>query len=244
MKYWATILLLLTGAAHAEDCKHRILFLPQTHASIMGEQLQVTPEWFNATVQSQFKIATYLKQHKDLSVFSEQVSSETTMKTVSPDFLEVTKQIRSIFPNGLPVNFQTLTDQQKTIFAKAGGDAMTFMFGDIQEIHKVVESDQVEDELIGKVTTWVKQHPYATEYPPEISNIIFNIREGLALDQINQFFAKHPEQRDAILIFGNLHDFRTHPDKFPPQCVLTPFEFQSDVKASSPLPVEVPNATR
>ena len=100
MKYCMFILLILSRVAYAHDCKHRIIFLPQTHASIMGDSLHVTPNLFDATSQSQFKIATYLKQHKDLPVFSEQVSSETTMKTVSPAFLAVTKTIRAMFPIG------------------------------------------------------------------------------------------------------------------------------------------------
>ena len=218
------------SAAHADDCKHRILFVPQTHASIIGGSLQVSPDWFEQTAQSQFNIAKYLSQHKELPVFSEQISSDKSMQTVSDDFKKIIPPtVKNLFPHGLPANYADLTMDQKTFLAKAGGDLLSLVLGQTPILHRVVESDQVENSLIGNVSTWAQQHPTATEYPPEISDIIFTQRENLALDQVNNYFASHPSQRDAILIFGSDHgaSLHAHADKFPSQCILTPFEFQS-----------------
>lgn len=227
-------LLLFSAFAQAQsvsDCKHRILLLPQTHASVLGGSLQVAPENADKTARSQFAIAKYLEQHKDIPVFSEQVSTDQTVQTVSPDFKRAGAQIKSMFPNGLPQSFDDLTDDQKNIIARAGGDAISFILRNTDMLHRVVENDQVQDQLIGKVSAWAQKNPYATTPPPEIVNTIFNVRENLALDQINSYFKAHPSQRDVVLIYGSDHyySFRTHSDKFPAQCILVPYEFQSAV---------------
>lgn len=172
-----------------------------------------------------------LKPHKDFPVFSEQVSTDQTVQTVSPDFKKAAAQIKSMFPNGLPQNFDGLTDDQKNIIARAGGDAISFILRNTDMLHRVVENNQIEDQLIGKVSTWAQSNPDATTPPPEIVNTIFNVRENLALDQINNYIKANPSQRDVVLIYGSDHyySFRTHSDKFPGQCILVPFEFQSAI---------------
>ncbi len=232
MKYCMAALVVLIGVtnASADECKHRILFVPQTHASVLGGSLQVTPEWFEQTAKSQFTIAQYLAKHKDLPVFSEQISSDKSMVTVSDEFKKIIPPtVKNLFPNGLPANYSDLSIDQKTFLAKAGGDLLSLVQGQTPMLRRVVENDQIEDDLIGRVSTWVQQHPNATEYPPEISDLIFNARENLALDQVNTYFSSNPSQRDIVLIFGSDHgvSFHAHADKFPPQCILTPFEFQS-----------------
>lgn len=227
-------LLLFNTLAHAQsvsDCKHRILLLPQTHATVLGGSLQVAPENADKTARSQFAIAKYLEQHKDMPVFSEQVSTDQTVQTVSPDFKKAAARIKSMFPNGLPQNFDGLTEDQKNIIARAGGDAISFILRNTDMLHRVVENDQIEDQLIGKVSAWAQANPYATTPPPEIVNTIFNVRENMALDQINNYIKANPSQRDIVLIYGSDHSysFRTHSDKFPAQCILIPYEFQSAV---------------
>jgi len=215
----------------ASDCKHRILLLPQTHPTVLSGSLQVLPENFDKTARSQFAIAKYLEQHKNLPIFSEQISSDKTLQTVSPDFRKVAAQIKSMFPNGLPEKFDGLTDTQKNVISRAGGDAISFILRNTDMLHRVVENDQIEVQLIGKVSDWVQKNPYSTTPPPEIENIIFNLREKMALDQINNYIKSHPNQRDVVLIYGSDHyySFLTHPDKFAPQCILVPFEFQSAI---------------
>lgn len=215
----------------ASDCKHRILLLPQTHPTILGGSLRVEPENFDKTARSQFSIAKYLEQHKDLPVFSEQVSSDKTLQTVSPDFRKVAAQIKVMFPSGLPANFDSLTDDQKNVISRAGGDAISFILRNTDMLHRVVENDQIADQLIGKVSSWAQKNPYATTPPPEIVNTIFNVREKMALDQINNYFKSNPKQRDVVLIYGSDHyySFRSHPEKFAAQCILLPFDFQSAI---------------
>ncbi len=134
-----------------------------------------------------------------------------------------------MFPNGLPQKFDSLTEEQKTVIARAGGDAISFILRNTDMLHRVVENDQIEDQLIGKISTWAQKNPYATTPPPDIENTIFNVRENLALDQINNYIKANPSPRDVILIYGSDHSysFRSHSDKFPAQCILVPYEFQS-----------------
>ncbi|MFN8944309.1 MAG: hypothetical protein ACK5WZ_06765 [Pseudobdellovibrionaceae bacterium] len=218
-------------AQSVSDCKHKIHFLPQTHPTVLGRSLQMFPENADKTARSQFAIAKYLERHKDMPVFSEQISTDQTVQTVSPEFKKVAAQIKSMFPNGLPQNFDNLAEDQKNIIALAGGDAISFILRNTNMLHRVVENDQIQDQLIGKVSSWTQANPNARTPPPDIVNTIFNVREKLALDQINNYIKAYPSKTDIILIYGSDHSysFKTHPDKFPPQCILIPNEFLSAV---------------
>ena len=164
-------------------------------------------------------------------MFSEQVSSDLTVQTVSDNFRKVAAQIKSMFPTGLPQSFDDLSEDQKTVIARAGGDAISFILRNTDMLYKVVPNDQVEDQLIDKVSAWAKTHPASTTPPPAIENIIFNIRENLALDQINDYFNANPTQQDVILIYGSDHYYSllTHSAKFPSQCIVVPKKFQTAI---------------
>lgn len=214
------------------SCKNRIFFLPQTHPTILGGSLQIAPENFDKTARSQFAIAKYLENNKGVSVFSEQVSSDQKVETMSAEFKQTAAQIKEMFPGGLPAFYENLTDDQKNVIARAGGDAISFILRNTDMLHRVVENDQIQDQLIKQVSDYVQNNPYATSYSsPEIYNIIFNVRENLALDEINKYFQSNPLQRNVILIYGSDHyySFLTHSDKFPPKCILLPDEFKSAI---------------
>ena len=185
----------------------------------------MAPEWFEKTAHSQFLIAKYLQRHGDLAVFSEEVDADQSLSTASPDFLKLAERVRALFGGALGDDYALLTVDQRTVLAKAGGDAVALIFGYVRDLHRAVEAAAVEDEIIGKVQRWAETHPDATEYPPAVSDLIFNVRETLALEQVTNFFGAHPDRRDAILIFGSAHDFGKHPDKFPAECILSPGAF-------------------
>lgn len=210
-----------TDFAKSASCVHRIVFVPQIHASIMNGKLQVDEEWKSLTVNSQFRIAQFLQRNSTIPIFSEQVDTDITLKTAKPEFIAVTRQVRATtFPNGLPASEAALNLEQQKILALAGGDAVSLMLGNIPKLFKVVENQRVAEALIGRVTEWARQNPTFSEYPTEISDIIFRQRELLALEQINRFFAKHPRTRDVILIYGQAHDFTVHPKAFASECVV------------------------
>lgn len=229
-----TALFLFNTVAYGQsvsDCKHRILLLPQTHATGLGGS-QATLKNADKTARSQFAIAKYLEKNKDIPVFSEQISTDLTVQTVSPDFKKAAAQTKSMFPNGLPSNFDGLTAEQKDIIARTGGDAISFILRNTDKLHRVVENDQIQDQLIGKILALAQQkNPYATTPPPELVDTIFNVRENMALDQINNYIKSNRQQRDVILIYGSDHSygFLSHSDKFPAQCILIPYEFQSAI---------------
>ncbi len=218
-----------SGTDNSAGCAHRILLIPQTHATVLTGSLQVLPQNESKTVFSQFAIAKYLEKNKSLPVFSEQVSTDVTVQTVSVEFRRVAKKIRTLFSKGLPNRVDQLDSAQKEVLAKAGGDAVSFILGITERLHRVVENDQIENAIIDKVSIWAQNNPSATTEPPEIKNLIFEVREKLALEQINNFFNFHPDLRDAVLIFGSDHSqsFKTHAAEFAPRCIVIPEEFQS-----------------
>lgn len=232
--------LFLGSLAQAEECKHRILLVPQYHAVPIDGKMQAPFYWGDKITQSQFNIAKYLGEHKDLPIFSEQVSSDKSMETVSDEFKEVILPIvKELFPQGLPKNYADLSAGQKDFITRAGGDTTSLVLGQTSVLRRVVESDDVQEKIFAKLGELELKYLNATKQPPEVSEIIFDQREKLALDQVNNYFKANPKQRDVILIYGADHQasFRSHPSKFRAECILTPFEFQS-VKSSSELEPE------
>lgn len=217
------------GSQTDANCQNRIFFLPQTHANVLEGGLQVAPENFDKTARSQFAIAKYLENHPGLPVFSEQVSSDQKIETVSEEFRKSAAQIKTMFPQGLPANFEDLSEQQADIIARAGGDAISFILRHAEKLHRVVENDQVQDDLIDQISSWSQKNPNAITAPPEILNLVFKVRETMALEQINNYIKSNPAQRDLILIYGSAHTltFKTHPELFPAECIIVPEEFKA-----------------
>ena len=227
MKFYIfSFICLLATAAKADTCKHRIIFLPNIHSSVLdgGNKAVVQSDLLEVTAFSTYRVVNYLKDHRDLPLFSEQVSKDLTMKTATPQFLAMAQRVRTQFTGG--GTFWSLSPEQKQTMALAGGDVFSLIFGITPELHRVVENDKVENSIIDKIVKWHKANASVTEYPPEISKLIFDMRENLALDQISAFFKNNPNQHDVALLFGQDHNFARHPDKFPPQCIATPPEFQ------------------
>lgn len=203
------------------ECDHRILFVPQIHASIASGKVEVTQEWADQTLSSQFRIAQFLQKNSSTPVFSEQIDTDVTLQTASPQFKAMAQSARTdLFPQGLPGTLGAMTSEQKQFLMKAGGDAVSLILGTVPKLYRVVENKSVMDSLISRITTWIQQNPDVAEYPPQISNLIFQKRETLALEQIKRFFLRSPQTRDVILIFGEAHDFTRYPRLFPSKCVV------------------------
>lgn len=211
----------------SNTCAQRIIFLPQTHPSILGEQLSIAAQDYERTARSQFSIAKFLEKNPGIPVFSEQVSTDQKVETVSQEFKDTAAVIKTMFPEGLPQTYEALSDEQRDVIARAGGDSISFILRNTDMLHRVVENDKIQDDLINRVKDWAQNYPTAYGYSPEIYNIIFNVRERLALDQINKYFKNNPQQRDVILIYGSDHtySFRSHNDKFKADCFTIPEEF-------------------
>ena len=213
-------------ATQAEECKHRILFLPVLQA---GEGTESTAQELDAATKVQFDIAQYLSKHRDLPVFSERASSDLTMAGANADFQADAKSLQQQFPRGLPEKFELLTKKQKTELLEAGGETASLILGNTPLIRRTFENEAIAKAHSEKIDKWIEKNPNAQEPSPEIESLMYEKREKMALEQINKFFAAKPTQKDIVLTFSIDHreGFQMQEDLFPARCIVTPFEFQS-----------------
>lgn len=231
--HFALFGLLLVGPTHAgqTECKHRIIYLPQTHMSVVGGKQEISD--VEELARSQFKIAKYLEKNPKLPVFSEQIDTTMTSKGIPEEkFNEATKEYRDLFPNGIPATLDEMSADQKSKLGKSGGDLTQFMLRKIETLNKTVPNRQIQNKLFADMTAHFKKYPnQVVKFGSPTYKLIFDKRELLALDEINNYFKKNPEQRDVVLIYGSIHDFSRHPKSFPSECIVIPFDFQDDYKA-------------
>lgn len=222
---------LQSAFADLNECKHRVIFLPQTHASAFGNKNE-NYGTIESIAKSQSKIAEYLLKHKDLPIFSEQVDTTLTLVDFEKSGADsVIKEYRSLFKNGL-ISYEELNQEQKQKLAMAGADATLLMLGKVPILHKVVPNRQIQDQIFSEVQKFFlnlqRDGKKQISIDDPIFKLIYDKRENLALAEINAYFDVHPEQRDVILIYGRNHQFARHPEIFPSECILVPFSFQSD----------------
>ncbi len=218
----------------SSDCKHRIIYLPQTHESVMGSSVKVNEEGLDEISRSQFKIARYIGNNPGLPVFSEQVDTDISVTMLSSSRLApVGKEYEALYGKSIPATYEELTPTQKQKLARAGGELTQFMLRKIEKLHKVVPDAQTQDDLFRSISEGLKNQTTGTvEFGSALYQLIFDRREILALTEINKYFKANPFQRDVVLVYGSIHDFSRHPRVFPPQCILIPYEFQKDHKGA------------
>lgn len=232
------IILTLAGVfeyqAYAQQCTHRIFFLPQTHDADPMTGIPANSEERNAAAYSQWKIADFIERFPGLPVFSENAGAKDHNWEVFPaDQREQTKAnlkqlINEEFPKGIPSRPEYLTPTQKERFIVDDADSVQMIRGRISEIKRVVEDSETMRQILEPIKEWYKAHPGDNRYSPQVGVIVYGARERQALIQVNKFLATNPNQKDVILIYGSNHSFYFYPDLFPPQCVIVPDEFQSE----------------
>ncbi|MBK7844604.1 MAG: hypothetical protein IPJ71_13090 [Bdellovibrionales bacterium] len=218
-------------AANADECKHRIIFLPQSHPPPEFAGVKMSDSQKNKIVESQLKVASYIGRFPQVPVFSEQVKD----KDVSLDMLpaDVRAGLKSyynrIFPRGLPESPDALTDIQKQKLVDNGGEFVQLIRGRASVLHRVYENREASDEINDPIKRWLRTHDSSTDsYPPKIGSLVYGAREKAALTQVQNYFSQNAAQRDVILIYGSNHSFRFYPEQFPSECVIIPSEFQQD----------------
>jgi hypothetical protein len=220
--FLGAILCLVPNIARAQQtCEHRILVLPQTHASVIRGSLEVVD--LEETALSQFKVAKYIESHRQTPIFSEQFGVTTTPKLL-PGLYEspLVKEYMEQFVDGLPQTYAALTIGQKTKLARGGGDFVAMLLGLVETVYGTTESNEIQDKKFEAISEWIKNHPEVKtiRQGSKIHRIIFEERDLLALAEINKFFAAHPEQKEVLLIFGARHNFAQYPFAFPSECIV------------------------
>jgi hypothetical protein len=227
--------MLSVSVASADMCKHRITFLPQTHPVPNSQETSYSDEQ-ESIARSQHQIAKYIDANP-MPVFSEQMTKKDVKWSDIPEVVrpKLVALMSEIFPEGIPENFNDLSNLQKWKFVANGGELIELMRQKIERVHRVLEDAETADKVFSPFDAWLLKEDakHLNPYPPDIRNIVYTNRERLALEQINKFFQAHPEEKDVILIFGGNHNFNLYPYSFNPDCVVVPDEFKSEWLGSS-----------
>ena len=213
----------------ATECKHRIIFLPQTHArdiKLFGEA-DINDDR-DKVITSQFSIAKYIETNSKTPVFSEGASATKTLiwdKLTTEQKKKARDFSKSVFSNGLPETLHDLSENQKSVLYKADAASLALAMEKIPAIYRVINPEDYEI-VFEPIKKWIKTNP-GKPWTPEIRKLVRDKRERFALAEIRKFFDEHPEQRDVTLVFGSNHNFSIYPDLFDPTCVVVPYQFQS-----------------
>lgn len=214
---------------HAIECKHQIIFLPQTHApDIKLFKKSRTNFDRNEVISSQYSIAKYIDENSQIPVFSEGASAAKNLiwkDLTEKQKVEIRDFARQVLPNGLPDSIHTANESEKSIFYKVDAASLEFIKEKIPAVYRVISPEDYE-KVFGEIKKWLQRNP-GKPWTPEIKKFVHDQRERLALAEIRKFFYDHPEQRDIILIFGSNHNFSIYPDLFDPSCVVVPYQFQA-----------------
>lgn len=239
--------LLIGSSLYANEnvCKHRILFVPQKHKSVIPDQSGAYGQFSEEVSKSQFKIAKYIEKNSNLPVFSEQIDTNISLRDLSSEQLQkvASEVLKNTFNSGLPQSYSDLTLDEKRRLFSSGGDLVQLLLGKIDTLYKVVPNREVQDVIFKEVTDSLIKNPIAESdsgffsKDSEVYKLIYDKRERLALNEINNYFDKNPHQKEVILIYGGAHDFSRYPELFPSECVIVPDGFQGDQIRAVILPI-------
>ena len=204
-------------------CARSILFLPQLHEDqLTGLNSAALTKMIS---QSQFAIATELFKHSNAPVFSEGTYAIMDLdwyRKNADDSESTIQKYKNAFPVGLPKSYSEMTVDQTYKIAKAGGDLTLLLLGLIPRIYPVATDATAEDNFFKISQAWLQAHPgHDFSEDPQMDYIAMTRRERLALQQVDDFFAKNQNQNEVILIFGSNHVFTKYPDLFDPKCIRT-----------------------
>lgn len=215
-------------AERSSTCRHRIFFLPQSHAADALTGAQLTQSELDLVAASQLRVAQFLERFPDLPVFTEQAAAQNfSWNMVSADQRSRIKNMYDrLFPRGLPSSPYELSEMQRKKLIDNGGDFVQLIRGKTSILRKVVENEEELNRIFNPIKQWFSTNPPRDiAYPPEIGRLVYGARERAALSQINNYFVQNPQQKHVILIYGANHNFQFYSDLFPPHCIHVPSEF-------------------
>jgi hypothetical protein len=185
--------LVVNAGAETVSCEHKIILLPQSdahHSMVNG-----TP-----VARSQFMVARHLDNFPGIEVFSENIATDMTGadfqgKNIGRTNRQMLDEVKRIFPNGLPSNYEDLNDEQKAYLMQNGGGMFALLTGRIGALYSAAESR----EQVSTVST-----------------------ERRVLSEINSYFKVTPEAKSVVLILNPSYVIQGHDDQFPSECIVMP----------------------
>lgn len=169
----------------------KLTHLGQTHQLPFG--YKASPEFIEKMVESQIKVANYIKSHPNALVFLEGLTENYS--GIPDEMLSFTAKM--IFPNGLPDNVVELNLLQKKFLYDFDGSVRVMNFlGELKNIYRTITPEQS-----AIVDFKISEGDY---------NHIFTTREKAAMDCIQEVVKENSAIKEVIVVYGDVHDFAQH----------------------------------
>jgi hypothetical protein len=169
---------------------------------------------FVDALDSQVKIAVYLKANKDAAIVLEGLTEDYTPE-VRKVTAEMQKYAKSCFPAGIPSSSTEMSDSQKQFLYREGAARTMFYLGEIDFIKRSIDpvtSRKIDHEIerYGTETYGGSWHQFI-KTDPILNKLIMGDREKAALSEVNQLISEGKTK--IVLVFGGAHDFSRHLEK-------------------------------
>lgn len=174
----------------------KIIHLGQ--ANILPFGVEPCHEVAERIVNSQIKVANYIKKHPEAIVFLE--GFVVNWSGIPDD--SMTYEVARLFPNGLPEDADKLTlPQKKFLSEKAGAVTILNRLGQLKSIYRTISPEE------SKIN-------HSKLFETEDSFYMYESRERAAMASIQEVLKDNPSIKKVILVFGNAHDFSPYCHKY------------------------------
>lgn len=157
------------------------------------------PMYIQNVLTSQIKIAKYIQDHPEVSIFAEDVYKNLNSPSEKNSFWA-----KKLFPTDIPKSIDELNIEQRKFLYEVGAVKVLYFLGSLNFIYKTISSSQKR-----VIKEYVHNQNWQT---------IFRLKEMVAIKHIHQELKKQPLQH-VCLIFSDMYDFRE-------QCEELGFEYK------------------
>ena len=169
----------------------QITHLGQSHR--LPGDLQPSPEILELVVDSQLKVANYIKEHPNALVFKEGlIENQFGINEHEVSFLA-----KFLFPHGLPNDSSKLSSEKKEFIYNMGAVGIMNCLGELTTIYKTRTPEENADIefLIDK---------------GEDHRLILAFEEKSAMNCIQKVLKKKTNVNEVILVYGDFHNFESY----------------------------------
>lgn len=158
---------------------------------VLGQH-SIDEKILNGVVESQIKVANYIKSHPKAIVFLESWYDNYSSSDMGPMKFIAWK----IFSGKLPDDISKMDLQQKEFLYEMGAVITMIYLDELKKVYRTISPSQSE-----LVDSRIAQGDLSYMYKP---------RELAAMDSVKEVLESNPEIKEVILVFGSDHDFSKH----------------------------------
>jgi len=167
----------------------------------------------NKVAHSQFDVAQEILTKPGALIFPESLT-----ENLNPALYQKLKAMNgsmvgaaeTIFPNGMPDNFEELSAVQTEFIAELGASKTLFFLGEVDHVQRSMDpkvSQQIDAEIQQLQKQYGPDLEVMVEYDPKLRYLIFEARENELYKEVQET-TKKPENagKPVVVIFGGAHD--------------------------------------